>query len=123
MELGKSIGDCLIQVFAEMDSALVDKGLSELQLSLKQASDLSNYLWILKTKTVLLVEQMAEAVSQRESYPIYAAKQYIQQNFSRQINLAEVAECKKIVEAAGIHNRPGCRNGGISGCQIFQQDL
>ncbi len=92
MELGKSIGDCLIQVFAEMDSALVDKGLSELQLSLKQASDLSNYLWILKTKTVLLVEQMAEAVSQRESYPIYAAKQYIQQNFSRQINLAEVAE-------------------------------
>ena len=92
MDLKKVVAGIVREVLSELEDSLVEKSLQDLNVSLKQASNLSNYLWILKTKVVLLVDQITEIVSQRESHPISAAKQYIQQNFSQPVTLTEVAE-------------------------------
>lgn len=92
VDMKKVIMVSVQRVMQEFDSIMVDKSLKDVNVSLKQATSISNYIWIMKTKIVLLVEQIAEIVSKKESHPIFAAKQYIQKNFDKQITLAEVAE-------------------------------
>lgn len=91
-DLRKIVMETVRKVLSDVDNGLVNKSLQELNLSLKSASSFSNYLWIIKSKVSLLVEQVAEVVSKQESHPISAAKQYVQQHFSEPVTLAEVAE-------------------------------
>lgn len=92
MDLKKVLSAILRKVLSEIDEQLVEKSIQDLMISLKQASGFSNYLWILKTKITLLVDQMADIVAKKESNPILAAKQYVNQHFDQPISLAEVAE-------------------------------
>ena len=91
-DVRKVIFGIIRKTLAEMDGELVDQKLEETERALKQAQNLSNYFWILKSKTVLLVEQLTELISQREIHPVQAAKQYIQQNYGKAITLSEIAE-------------------------------
>lgn len=88
----KVIFGIIRKTLIEMDGDLVEQTLEETERALKQAQNLSNYFWIIKSKTVFLVEQLTELISQREIHPVQAAKQYIQQNYGKTITLSEVAE-------------------------------
>lgn len=91
-EFRNRIIGCGRKVLADFDEKTVEKELREMVIALQQGTNLVNYLWILKTKMAALAEMLAEKVSQKENHPILVAKQYIQQNFGKQIVLTDIAE-------------------------------
>lgn len=80
------------KILTDFDEKTVEKNLQEIVMALQQGTNLVNYMWILRTKMAALTELLAEKVSQRENQPILVAKQYVQQNYGKQIALAEIAE-------------------------------